>query len=140
MCGDMKTLLLFGLLTAGGLYVTLEPAVAAPGGLQGKWKITAAPKDWKIAPGTNVVVTAEDIRIRVGPVTGSVLHYSADYASGNIQATKGSEKPRLGKFNLAGETLSLVVGEPGAERPGSTSASGPGMTRWVFKRMQKTDE
>jgi len=130
----MKTLLLLGGLMTGGMFYALTAPVVETGSLEGKWKVVAAPKDWKIAPGTNISVTKGDIQIRIGPVTGSTFHYSADLASGNIDAQKGGEKTRLGKFKLSGETVTIAVSEPGGSRPASAEASGSGVTRWAFKR------
>ena len=129
----MKTILLLCGLTAGGLFYSLRSAPPDYGTLEGKWKIVSPPKDWKIAPGTNINVTGDEIQIRLGPVKGSTLHYSADYPSGNIDAQKGHEKPRLGKFALSGDTVTIAVGEPGSARPESTSASS-GVQKWVLRR------
>lgn len=120
-------------LAAGGLLYTFAPAKQEPS-LQGKWKVVSAPKDWKIAPGTNVNVTGDEIQVRLGPVTGSTFQYAADFSSGHIQATKAGERSRLGKFALNGETVTIVVGPPGGARPDLDAEEESGILRWVFRR------
>jgi hypothetical protein len=129
----MKTLLLIGMLTAGVLFFRLH--LSRPGDdLQGRWTIVSAPEGWKLVPGTDVMVTSDEIQLRIGTVVTTKMHYTADSDEGTIDATIGGGKARLGVYRLDGEQLTLSVGPEGGPRPASPDVKDGGVMRWVLRR------
>lgn len=105
--------------------------------LQGRWKVVSVPEGWKKVPGTNVVISAGEIRICVGRISTAVLTYTADSATGKVEAirkVKGKTVVQRGVFRQSGDTLMVSVGAEGKPAPASPDSSGGGAMRWVFRR------
>jgi uncharacterized protein (TIGR03067 family) len=129
----MKTLFAMVMLIGGVLFYRMK--FTAPGDdLQGRWTIVSAPEGWKVAPGMDVMVTSDEIQMRIGTVVTSKLHYTADFETGTIDTTAAGGKLRQGIYRLDGDTLTLCVGEEGGSRPDTPDATGGGTMRWVLRR------
>lgn len=129
----MKILLALILMAGGVLFYRMK----SPGSgddLQGRWTIVSPPDGWKIVPGTDIMVTSDEIQVRVGTVVTTKLHYTADPEKGNIDATAAGGKLRQGIYRIEGDLLTLCVGAEGGPRPDTPDATGGGVMRWELKR------
>lgn len=129
----MKIFLTIFLLAGGFLFYRLK---LTPRGeeLQGRWTIVSAPEGWKIVPGMDVMVTSDEIHMRIGTIVTSKLQYTADYDAGTIDAGESGGKVRQGIYRLEGDTLTLNVAAEGKPRPFSPDATDGGSMRWVLRR------
>jgi len=129
----MKILLLVALLI-GGTYVYRAKMAGSVEDLQGRWKITSMPGGWKKVPAMDVMVTEEEIQIRVGTLITSKLQYTVDPENQTIDATAPGKDPQLGVYEIDGETLTLSVGGEGQPRPKNPDSTEGGAMRWVLER------
>jgi hypothetical protein len=129
----MKILLTVTLLIGGLLFYRLKFS-AGGDDLQGRWTIVSAPEGWRIVPGTDMMVTGDEIQIRLGTVVTSKMRYSADSEAGTIDATASDGRIHRGLYHLDNNTLTLSVGAAGKARPENLEASGDGIMRWVLRR------
>jgi len=129
----MKTLLAIILLTGGVLFYRMK-STAAGDDLQGRWTIVSAPEGWKVTPGMDVMVTSNEIQMRLGTVVTSKLHYTADFETGTIDATAAGGQLRQGIYRLDGDLLTLCVGAEGAPRPDTPDTTSGGAMKWVLRR------
>ena len=132
----MKTATLITALTFSCLFLP-SAACAQSDNLQGRWSIIAVPDGWKKIPGTNVVVTPDEVQICVGKVVTSTLKYKLDPARAAVDSSrieKGKRIVQLGKYRREGDTLILSVGPEGKGRPSSPDSKQEGAMRWVFKK------
>ncbi|HWB02163.1 MAG TPA: hypothetical protein VG796_04000 [Verrucomicrobiales bacterium] len=119
------------------LLLTLTAGKCDGGGLEGRWKIVSVPEGWKKVPGTNVVISASEIRICVGRISAAVLTYTANSATGKVEAirkVKGKTVVQRGVYRQSGDMLMVSVGAEGKPAPASADSSGSGAMRWVFRR------
>lgn len=131
--GRMKILLAL-IMMVGGVFLYRMKLTGAGDDLQGRWTVETAPAGWKIMPGMDLMVTKDEIQIRMGTVVTSKLHYTADSDAGTIDASANGGKLRQGVYRLDGDKLTLCVGEEGGARPANPDASEGGVMRWVLKR------
>lgn len=118
-------------------FATSVPANDRNDDVQGRWSIVAVPDGWKRIPGTNVVVTSDEVRICIGKFTTSKLKYKIDAARATVDSSRtvnGKCVIQLGTYRREGDTLTLSVGPEGKARPASPDCTREGAMRWVFKR------
>lgn len=129
----MKILLLITLLIGGTVAYRMKSGGEGVD-LQGRWKVVSLPEGWKKVPAMDVMVTDDEIQIRVGTVISSKLSYTLDPASSTIDAQGAGKDPQRGIYQLDGETLTLSVGAEGKPRPESPDSTEGGAVRWVLQR------
>ena len=132
----MKRALCIIALAASSLSISLA-ADAQTDNLEGRWRIVAVPDGWKRIPGTNVVVTPDEVQICLGKLVTSKLKYRLDPARGAVDSSRtvrGKRVVQLGTYRREGDTLVLSVGPEGKERPSNPDATQDGAMRWVLKK------
>lgn len=129
----MKILLLAALLI-GGAYIYRAKMTGPGADLQGRWKIVSMPEGWKKVPGMDVLVTADEIQIRMGTVVTTKLPYTLNPDNQTIDTRSPGKEPQLGIFEMDGETLTLSVGAEGKPRPKSAGSTDDGAMHWVLER------
>jgi hypothetical protein len=134
---NMNKAVLFFTAAALPLLAIPSTGVCGSDGLEGRWKIVAVPAGWKKVPGTNVVISSGVIRVCVGKLTTTVLSYTADPATGKVEAArkvKGKTVVQRGIYRQTGNLLMLSVGAEGKPAPSSPESTEGGAMRWVFRR------
>jgi hypothetical protein len=129
----MKFMVALVLLIAGGWVYWVNHTRDAKA-LHGRWAIVSMPDGWVKVPTMDVMVTSDEIRIRVGAVVTKKLSYTADPARQTIDAAPEGEAPRLGIYRIAGDTLTLSVAAEGKARPINPDSSEDGAMKWVLQR------
>lgn len=129
----MKILLL-ALLLLGGTYIYRSRTAVSGEALQGRWKVVSLPEGWKKVPALDVMVTSDEIQIRIGTVVSSKLSYTVDPENQTIDAKGPGKDLQLGVYELIGDTLTLSVGAEGKPRPESAASTDGGAMHWVLER------
>lgn len=132
----LKIIILAALAAGTALAVRFFLVRHDGGGIEGRWKIITLPDGWKRVPGTQVIITASEIKVCVGELPTATLHYQLDPENGAIDATRkvnGGEEVRLGSYRREGDSLTLSVGAAGKPRPESPDVT-EGAERWVLER------
>ena len=130
--------ILIAVALAAGIAVTCRYVTARHdgGGIEGRWRIAALPDGWKPVPGSQVIVTASEIRICIGEVPAATWYYTFNAETGTIDAARkinGGEEVRLASYRREGDTLTLSAGTAGKPRPSSPEMT-EGAERWVLER------
>ena len=129
----MKILLLAALLI-GGTYFYRDKMSGSGEDLQGRWKVASMPEGWNKVPAMDVMVTADEIQIRVGTLITSKLQYTVNPENQTIDAKGPGKDSQLGIYEMDGDTLTLSVGAEGKPRPKSLDSTEGGAMRWVLER------
>ena len=136
MALPLKILILTALAAGTAFAVRFFMVTHDGGGIEGGWSITSLPDGWKRVPGTQVIISASEIKICVGELPTATLHYTLDPENGAIDATrkvKGREEVQRGSYRRDGDTLTLSVGAERKPRPASPDVT-EGTERWVLER------
>ena len=129
----MKILLLLTLLI-GAAFVYKSRFATEGEGIEGRWTIVSVPDGWKKVPGTDVMVTEDEIQIRLGKVVTSKMAYTHDPSSHTVDASTPGGAIQRGIYRAEGDTLTLCLGAEGKPRPESPDAAGGGAMKWVLQR------
>jgi uncharacterized protein (TIGR03067 family) len=90
--------------------------------LNGKWKVTALTfdgKEQKIDARRTMVIDADGLTAYTGDTKGRTLTFTLDATADpkRIDLTLNADQKAAGLYALAGDTLTICYGEPGAARP-----------------------
>ena len=136
----MKTFIIAGTLLISALVYVKSRSMRSNGGeIQGRWEIVEWPEGWKKVPGTHVTITPGEVKIVAGIIPAATLHYTADQEAGTIDTTRtsnGKSVEQHGLYQRDGDTLTILVGAEGKERPASLDATGSGADRWVLRKKE----
>jgi hypothetical protein len=133
----MKKSRAFILAASFTLFMNPAPARCEGAGLQGRWKVVSMPAGWKKIPGINVVISSGQIRVCVGKISTAILTYTADPATGKVEAVrriKGKAVVQRGVYRQSGDTLTLSVSAEGKPAPANPDCTDGGAMRWVFRK------
>lgn len=132
----MERMKIFVLISALiGATLTYRTGIAESGEeLRGRWIIVSVPDGWKKVPAVDVVVTGDEIHIRMAKVITSKVSYTLDPANHLVDGRKGDGTVQRGLYRVNGDTLTLCMGAGGKPRPESIESTSGGATRWVLRR------
>ena len=119
---------------AGAAFVYRTRFATNTEGIEGRWTIVSVPDGWKKVPGADVMVTGDEIRIRLGTVVTSKLTYTLDPSNCTVDATSAGGGKQRGIYRIDGETLTLCIGAEGKPRPESPDSTDGGAMKWVLQR------
>lgn len=129
----MKLLLLLTLLI-GAAFVYRAKFAGGGDGIEGRWTIVSVPDGWKKVPGTDVMVTGNEIQIRLGKVVTTKMTYTHDPSNCTVDATTAGGAIQRGIYRAEDDMLTLCLGAEGKPRPESPDSTAGGAMKWVLQR------